>query len=386
MSPCQRLLTRVQSIRPGARMVKAALAVALAWWVGTLLGEPRPMFAALGALVGMEPTIIGSLRRTGVQMVGTLGGIVLAYVAVNLLGVSWLGAGLAVLLGLWLGRWLGSPDRVGVELAVGALLIVGFASGDPHLGLTRLWEVLLGGLIATAINTLVLPPNYIGQVLDSLDELTGQMETGLREAGHELAEIPQHERAAETHQRVLAAEATLHDAQERANLAREALRLNPLLLHRRGQVDRALAAIEVYGRTLQHVLALTRILEDHADRPHPWSHGDLVGPSQLVQATDALARTLEWYQAYVRLGRPDPLAEARHELARAQAALQTFYEIAERERAASTPVRRLIDIAAFASELEHLAYRDLAAALDGASLAGLPACPSSGAAHHVTTP
>src|SRR4051795_6296009 len=132
MSSRQRLLARAQAIRPGARMVKAALAVRLAWWVGTLLGEPRPMFAALGALVGMEPTIVSSLRRTAVQLIGTLGGIVLAYLAVNLLGVSWLGAGLAVLLGLWLGHWLGSPDRVGVELAVGALLIVGFASGDPH--------------------------------------------------------------------------------------------------------------------------------------------------------------------------------------------------------------------------------------------------------------
>src|SRR4051812_46083745 len=116
MSSLQRLLVRAQEIGPGARMVKSALAVALAWWVGTQLGEPRPLFAALGALVGMEPTIVGSIRRTGVQLIGTLGGIVLAYLAVYLLGVSWLGAGLAVLLGLWLGHWLGSPDRVGVEL------------------------------------------------------------------------------------------------------------------------------------------------------------------------------------------------------------------------------------------------------------------------------
>lgn len=367
-------------------MAKAALAVALAWWVGTLLGEPRPMFAALGALVSMEPTIVGSLRRTGVQMVGTLGGIVLAYLAVYLLGVSWLGAGLAVLLGLWLGRWLGSRDRVGVELAVGALLIVGFAAGDPHLGLTRLWEVLLGGLIATGINALVLPPGYVGQVMDDLDELAGEMANALRAAGRDLVEPSGHEQAAQARTHVLAAQAMLQDAQAKARLAQEARHLNPLLLGRRGQLSRVLAAIEVYARTLQHVLALTRVLEDHAARPHPWTHGDLDGPPQLGEAAEALARTLEWYQAYVRLGRPDPLAEARHELGRAQAALQAFYEIAERERATSAPVRRLIDIAAFVSEIEHLACHDVAAALDGAPLSEMPACPSNGATQPTPTP
>jgi uncharacterized membrane protein YgaE (UPF0421/DUF939 family) len=77
------------------------------------------------------------------------------------MGVSWLGAGLAVLLGLWLGRWLGSPDRIGVELAFAALLVVGFAAGDPRFGLTRLWEAALGGVVAAAINALVLPPDVV---------------------------------------------------------------------------------------------------------------------------------------------------------------------------------------------------------------------------------
>jgi hypothetical protein len=241
-------------------------------------------------------------------------------------------------------------------------------------------------MIATAINALVLPPNYVGQLMDGLDELTVEMATGLREASHELVELAHHQGAAETHERVLAAQVTLQDVQEKARLSREALRLNPLSTRQRWQLDRAIAAIELYGRSLQHVLALTRIVQDHATRPHPWSHGDLVGPSQLVQAADALARALEWYAAYVRLGLSEPLAEARHELARAQAALQAFYEIAERERAASTPVRRLIDIAAFANEIEHLTCRDLAAALDGVRMSDAPACPSSAVEKPAATP
>ena len=45
------VVAELGELMPGARAVKTALAAGLAWWLGNLLGEPRPMFAAIGALV-----------------------------------------------------------------------------------------------------------------------------------------------------------------------------------------------------------------------------------------------------------------------------------------------------------------------------------------------
>src|SRR5712692_3374228 len=52
---------------------ESAVASRLAWWAGTRLGDPAPMFAAFTALNGMQPTVAASLRNTS----GALLGIVL---------------------------------------------------------------------------------------------------------------------------------------------------------------------------------------------------------------------------------------------------------------------------------------------------------------------
>ena len=164
-------MAELGGMAPGPRAFKTAFAVAMAWWLTTLLGEPRPVFAALAALVGMEATIMASMRRTGLQLVGILGGIGLA-AAFSLVGsITPFLIGLAVLFGLWLGRWLGSPDRVGVELSVTALLVVTLGQGDPAFGASRLWETALGGLVAMTTNALIMPPNYLPEVWRDLDHL-----------------------------------------------------------------------------------------------------------------------------------------------------------------------------------------------------------------------
>jgi hypothetical protein len=268
-----------------------------------------------------------------------------------------------VLLGLWLGRWLGSPDRIGVELAFAALLVVGLAAGDPRCGVTRLWEAALGGLVAAAINVLVLPPDYPGRVAKGLDALAAEIAAGLRDAAATFVEHHRHTDAEQALERLRVAQATLADVEAQLRLAAEALRLSPLRQRRRLQIERDRAALQLYAQALDHAIALARIAREHAARPHRWRQGDLAGPAYLAQAAEALAHALERYQAYVRSGAVDALSEVRHELARAQGALATFLRVAERERAAQTAVERLIDIAAFASELEHLAVADLAAAL-----------------------
>ena len=347
-------LPKLGSLAPGIRIVKTALAVGLAWWIATLFGEPRPVFAAIGALVGMEPTVVGSLRRTALQSAGIVGGLALAFLVGRLMGINALAAALAVLLGIWLGRWVGSPERIGAELSITALLVVAFAPHDPEFGINRLWESALGGLTATVVNALVLPPSYLGQVAEDFDALAREIADGLRDAMHIFVERPEHEGAAETLERLRAVHASLPDLEARLGLAREALRLSPLVRDQAVILSRYGGAVPLYGRAVNHTSALARTVHEHAARPHPWSHTGLVGRSHPVRAADALALTLEHYVVHLRTGATGSLADVRRELARARAALAAFFEVAEHERAADTPIQRLVDIAAVATELGHL--------------------------------
>jgi uncharacterized membrane protein YgaE (UPF0421/DUF939 family) len=361
--PVGRMLAWLGTVAPGARAVKTALAVALAWWLATLLGEPQPLFAALGAMVGVEATVAGSLRRVGLQLAGMIGGLALAFLVGKVLGATALGIGLAVLLGLWLGRRVGSPDRVGVELGITTLVVVVFAAGDPEFAATRIWETVLGGLIAAAVNALVLPPNYLAEVADDLHALVQATAGGLREAIRIFVERPEHEGAAELLAGLREVRAGLPDLEARLKLAGSAQRFSPLVRESRPALERYRAAAELYGRAVHHITTLARTVQQHAARPHPWQHADLAAPSEFVPAGEALSLALERYEAYARSGNPALLREVRRELDRARASLATFLATAERERATDADAQRLVDIAAVASELDHL-VADLANALE----------------------
>ena len=362
--PLDRALDKVRTWLPGMRAIKSALAVGLAWWLATLLGEERPLFAALGAMVAMEATVAGSLRRTGLQVIGMLGGLVLAFVVGRLFGTSGFGIGLAVLFGLWLGRRVRSPDRVGVELGVTTLVLVVFAAGDPDFAITRIWETILGGATAAIVNALVLPPDYLGQVEDDLHELVTATARGLREATRIFVERPRHEGADDTLQRLRDARGALPDIESRLGLAGSALRFSPLRRGRGPTLERYRGAARLYGRAIDHTTTLARVVHEHAERAHPWRHGGLAGPPHLVQAAEAISLALERYEAYARDGDPALLGEVGRELDRAREALGRFMAVAEVERGIEADVHRLVDIAAVASELEHL-VADLAHTLGG---------------------
>ena len=348
---------------PGHRAIKSSLAVGIAWWLCTLIGEPLPLFAALGALVSMEATVAGSLRRVGLQVAGMMGGIALAVLINSLLGVNAVGVGLAVLLGLWLGRWVGSPDRVGVELGVTTLLVVAFGGGDPLFAVTRIWETVLGGAVAVAINALIWPPNYLGLVADDLHMLVTRTAAGLREATRTFAERPNHEGIKVTLERLRANRATIPELRADLGLAGTALRLSPLISQERATLERFNTADGLYEKAVRHAVTLARLVEQHAERDHPWAHDGLAAPRFLVDAAEALSHALERYEAYVRTGTQESLPEVGRDLDRTRAALAACLRASEQDRDAGAPIQRIVDVGAIAAELEHLTG-DVAAVLD----------------------
>jgi uncharacterized membrane protein YgaE (UPF0421/DUF939 family) len=345
-------MAEIGGMAPGPRAFKTAFAVGMAWWLTTLLGEERPVFAAIAALVGMEATIVASMRRTGLQMVGVLGGIVLA-VALSLVGsVNPLIIGLAVLFGLWLGRWLGSPDRIGVELSVTALLVVTFGHGDPGFGASRLWETALGGLVAMTTNALIMPPNYLPEVWRDLDRLVARVSRGLIEAVRIFVELPRHEKAAETLQDLRIARATVPRIEERVKLAGKALRFSPLLRHSTPELRRSEEAIRFYRRSAAHAARIARVVQQHAERDHSWSH-EMKSPKELLKTAHELVGALAECQLYAQTGDRAAIARMKERLETAQERLAAFFIEVEVERA-GTEVERFMDVAAIASELEHM--------------------------------
>ena len=172
------------------------------------------------------------------------------------------------------------------------------------------------------------------------------------EAVRIFVELPHHEGAEETLQDLRIARATIPRIEERVKLAGKALRFSPLLRQRTAELRRSEEAIRFYRRSASHAARIARVVQQHAERDHSWSH-EMKSPRELLKTTQELVGALEECQLYARTGDRAAIDRMRARLETAQERLGAFFVVVEAERA-GTEVERFMDVAAIASELEHM--------------------------------
>lgn len=222
--------------------VKAATAAVLAWVLATMVfALPQPFLAPYAAVFMIEATVSRSLRVAAEQLAAVSLGVVLAAAVGALVDSITVGVGIAVLVGLLLGRWrrLGSS---GIWVAVTALLMVTYgAAEDPGVLGFRIVEIALGAATGVAVNALFLPPLYVKR---SQRVVTGVGVT----AANLLAEVPEElrggarGRAASWNERSAQVRSQLDEALEAVAWTEESARGNL-----RSAASPALAAKERWG-------------------------------------------------------------------------------------------------------------------------------------------
>lgn len=260
-----------------------AFAGALAWRLGVLAGEPRPIFAALVPFVAMSGDPFSAVSVSLGRILGVFAGVGI--------GVALLHTGLGLYaqvgLGLLAGAVAGIPLRVGgrpnVQVAVSALFLIGLARTDvAHAGVTRIWETSIGAGVAIVVAALLWPPDPARELRLRLSRLRQALAADLTAVADDLVTGSG------------AASARLGDLRANSldavrmtfdldNAAR-ALRLNPL--HRRdgpavASLDRR---VRIAARLYRHARAVARDVAD-ADQA---LHGTTAG-AELAAATRDIA-------------------------------------------------------------------------------------------------
>src|SRR3954454_10221413 len=125
--------------------LKMTAASALAWWLCTLLGQPRPFFAALLPLVALSGDPFSVVSVSISRILGVFAGVGIA-IGLLQLGLSLFPlVVLALLCGTIAGAVIRIGDRPNIEPAFSALFLIVFASaGAVSTGVARLWETALG--------------------------------------------------------------------------------------------------------------------------------------------------------------------------------------------------------------------------------------------------
>ncbi|MEU9487466.1 aromatic acid exporter family protein [Streptomyces decoyicus] len=255
---------------------KSTLAATIAWVISyNLLNAQSPAFAPFSAVLIMQVTIYQSLVQS-LRYVGAVAAGVAVQIALGfMVGPEVVTFALVALVALMIGRWpaLGVQGGQVVTAAFFAFSTYTSATGYPEK-ITQLGQivllVLIGSVVALAVNIVVFPPmrfrsaEYSVRTLaHALCDLLGDIHPVLSAGELEEEQTAQwRARAAQTGELITQARAGMRTA-------RESLYYNPRRLFRRHHgrtgFENYGALLEALERTLYQAASLTRSLDQWRD-------------------------------------------------------------------------------------------------------------------------
>jgi uncharacterized membrane protein YgaE (UPF0421/DUF939 family) len=311
------LRSRREKIITSARpILHTSLAAALAWLVATkVVHHSQPFFAPISAVVTLGLTV-GQRRRRAVELaIGVAVGIAIADALVSAIGTgTWQ---IAVVTGLAMAgaTLVGGGALLASQAGASAVLVATLQPPDGSFNFDRFFDALIGGGVALAVSSLILPVNplrlvqeYVEPVLDrlvrALDRIARAMETKQAQTAEE---------ALLAVGRLDAAHDTLVEALDAAG---DAARLSPRRRRALSGLDRYAVAGGELGLAIENLRALARGVA------RAISLDDSV-PGDAVRAVGRLRDCAEALEGYLRGDEPAAARAAAVDAARlANAVLQ----------------------------------------------------------------
>lgn len=166
----------------------SAIAAGIAWILAVwLLGHPRPLFAAVSAIVCLSPGLPSHGRQAVGLMLGVATGIAIGELALLLPegmlvpeGLSLLRLASATFLSMVIAASFGQPAVVPIQAGVSAVLVL--ALGPESAGFTRMEDVAIGVGVGLFFSQVLLTPDPVRLVDAAADELLMRLARAFRDA------------------------------------------------------------------------------------------------------------------------------------------------------------------------------------------------------------
>ncbi|QBF46041.1 FUSC family protein [Janibacter limosus] len=295
---------------PLLQMVKTALATMLAWVVCDLLitDGPPPVFAAIAAMLVVQPSLNQSLAKGVERSAGVVAGVLLA----TGLGMAFGGASWVVLIAVsaalamsWALRLTSGSAN---QIAISALLVLAIGASTPDYAFVRVVETIIGALIGIVIHLVLVPPVALEPARRALEDLGEETAQALERLADALVT-----RKTRPGRLLLLVDARrLHplrdEALEALEAAEDSLHLNPRARRYRDDVGAVRDALEVITKVGTQTRGMTRAYVDHYD-------DGVRGEPVVVGIAEELVRAAHDMRRLLRLTTPDPVGEDLDETA-----------------------------------------------------------------------
>ncbi|RUQ97171.1 FUSC family protein [Labedella endophytica] len=172
-----RRLSVVRSVRTARRIpflqaVKTSIATVLAWIIaGVALPGELPVFAAVAALIVVQPSVNQSFVKAVERSVGVIAGVTVATGVSLVLGSAGWIVIVAIIVAIFTAWVLRLTPTSANQVAISAMLVLALGAATPEYAGLRIVETLIGAATALVVNALVVPPVAIGPVRSSAELL-----------------------------------------------------------------------------------------------------------------------------------------------------------------------------------------------------------------------
>jgi uncharacterized membrane protein YgaE (UPF0421/DUF939 family) len=285
----------ITSARP---ILHTSLAAAIAWLVATeLVNHSTPFFAPISAVVTLGLTV-GQRRRRAVELaMGVAVGIAIADALVAAIGTgTWQ---IAVVTGLAMvgATLVGGGALLASQAGASAVLVATLQPPEGGFDFDRFFDALIGGGVALAVSSLILPVNPLRLVHEYVQPVIDRLVTALERIARAL-ETKQPEAAEEALLAVGRLDAAHDDLLEALEAAGDAARLSPRRRQALSGLDRYAVAGGELGLAVENLRALAR------GAARAISLDDSV-PAEAIEAVRELRRCAEALDGYLRGDDPD---------------------------------------------------------------------------------
>jgi uncharacterized membrane protein YccC len=245
------------------QVVKSAVATIAAWLVAAwLIQGPPPVFAAIAALLVVQPSLNQSFAKAVERSVGVIAGVVLA----SLLGLALGNATWVVLLATAAGllfAWVVKMTPGGAnQVAISAILVLTLGTATPGYALDRVLETLLGALMGFIVNVALVPPVAIAPARTAMDALG----TELSASFVRLADTLETTQTRPGLEDVMLQARLLRPMRDKADAAltdaAESLTLNPRGGKHRAEIDGMRRVLDLYTPVITQLIGMTRTVYD----------------------------------------------------------------------------------------------------------------------------
>ena len=250
---------------PLLQVAKSAIATLGAWLISSwLIPGPLPVFAAIAALLVVQPSVNQSFAKALERSIGVIAGVVIAVLLSLLLGPqSWVVL-LAIVVAMLVAWVFRATPGTGNQVAISAMLVLALGSSNPEYALDRILETLIGVAFGLIVNALVVPPVLTGPARRDLGLLGTEIAASLDRLADALlgSRTPAQLQGLMVEARLLrpmqaAAEASI-------SAGEESLTLNPRRAAR-GEIADMRDLLDTLSPIVTQLIGMTRAYFDHYD-------------------------------------------------------------------------------------------------------------------------